>query len=591
MACPNCKVPFVAVRGGETKSDIHFGAHFLIRGGPERVGDQVFLAGDAPIAIGKQPTNDLLITGERVSRLHAKLVPQLNGWRIEDCKSTNGLFVNGSRSTGSALTSGDRIRIGEYELEYFDSASARPRELIALSKAEAKVSAPTTSKSTADDEGIYGLADDAIWCEIDKKVSRVETVRESDDNAPTFSEKGKPLASGKLECPCCAKALPAAAQICVSCGINVKSGRSLLISQETDLDEIYEFSEQIIRFCSWLFAIGVYPIASEAFGTRKPYVIRSIAALTTVVSLWFLVNGCAGTSQFESMTHWMLWAGDPKVLPNFMDPDFPYDDSELPMDDGEGGEGETANQEVDEAADEEPSVDDGEVPDKGNTGVVRGQGVEFGPDFSQLLMDRESLPKYESFQLLTHALLHADLVHLVSNLIFLLVFGSRVNALIGHLGTIVVYPLLAIGAAAAHMESVAHQPVVPMLGASGAIMGLAGMYFVFFPLHKVHMAAWARVIYSGFQLSLKTWTVRGFWVVAFYMGFDVLYTLISVDDGTAHWAHLGGFLGGMGLASFMLFIRMVSARGGDIFSMILGKYAWGLVGRPNRDISYLQRVL
>lgn len=182
---------------------------------------------------------------------------------------------------------------------------------------------------------------------------------------------------------------------------------------------------------------------------------------------------------------------------------------------------------------------------------------------------------------MTNAFLHGGILHLAGNLLFLMVFGSRVNALIGHIPTLIVYPVLAIGASLCHMASVAGQPPVPALGASGAIMGLAGMYLVFFPLHKVHMVGWWRWgLIGGFRLSYKTFAVRGFWVVLIYIALDVFWIILKADTGTAHWAHFGGFLVGVGVALVMLIARLANARGGDILSVIFGKRAWAVIGRP-----------
>ena len=165
-----------------------------------------------------------------------------------------------------------------------------------------------------------------------------------------------------------------------------------------------------------------------------------------------------------------------------------------------------------------------------------------------------------------------------------MVFGSRVNALMGTVTTAVVYPILAVGAGIAHMMSVSDQSPSPMLGASGAIMGLAGMYFVFFPVHKVHVAAWWRWgLIGGFSLSLSIFERRGFWVVLFYIAFDVVFTLIGAEDGVAHWAHLGGFIVGAVLALLLMVVRLVNARGGDLISVILGRRAWAILGRPGRE--------
>jgi len=54
------------------------------------------------------------------------------------------------------------------------------------------------------------------------------------------------------------------------------------------------------------------------------------------------------------------------------------------------------------------------------------------------------------------------------------------------------------------------------------------------------------------------------------------------DDGVAHWAHLGGFLGGVTFALLLLIARQVNARGGDMLSVVLGRFAWPLIGKPSR---------
>jgi membrane associated rhomboid family serine protease len=191
---------------------------------------------------------------------------------------------------------------------------------------------------------------------------------------------------------------------------------------------------------------------------------------------------------------------------------------------------------------------------------------------------------HRTYQLFTHALLHADPLHLASNLLFLFVFGTRVNALIGNVLTAILYPLLAVLAAVSQLAATKSEDVViPNLGASGAVMGLAGMYFVLMPTAKVHMIAWWRWgLLRWFELNLKQWAVRGFWVVLFYLSFEVIYTAVGMEDDVAHWAHLGGFLFGAVIALILLLSRLVNARGGDLLSAMLGKAAWKLLGKPNR---------
>jgi membrane associated rhomboid family serine protease len=121
------------------------------------------------------------------------------------------------------------------------------------------------------------------------------------------------------------------------------------------------------------------------------------------------------------------------------------------------------------------------------------------------------------------------------------------------------------------------------------------MYLILFPTPKVHTIGWVRpwmfglslwfmplMLIALLRLRMRTFVTRGFWVVLFYIAFDVVYTVFGLEDEVAHWAHLGGFLAGAGIALVLLFSRLINARGGDLVSAVLGRYAWQLLGKPNR---------
>jgi membrane associated rhomboid family serine protease len=184
------------------------------------------------------------------------------------------------------------------------------------------------------------------------------------------------------------------------------------------------------------------------------------------------------------------------------------------------------------------------------------------------------------YQLFTHTLLHQDLIHLASNLLFLIVFGTRVNALIGQWKTAVLYPLLgALSGWAEAWATASHAPASG-IGASGAVAGLAGMYLVLFPVHRVFCVAWVR---GGlFTVMYKIFAVRGFWVVVFFVVWDALFLIATDEYNVAHWAHLGGFAAGFVAAVLLLVARGADARGADAISVVLGRRAWGLLGRPAR---------
>jgi len=659
FACPACRAALRLLITGAGGTAATPQAKLVIRQGPARVGEQVFLAGNAPVEVGKLPGSDLQLTGERVSRTHCRLTPTPDGWRIDDLASTNGLFVNGRRVGAARLRLGDKVRIGEYELEWASPEPAPSQSAGAAARPDApggsvpsRADEPTpaaahsakSAEPAGDDEGIYAIAGDQYgdWDDLQALASGGEAVASPQSAADVASARGlaaPAAASGPGPvCPSCEKQLPAGARLCVACGINLKTGRSILTAEDTNLNETYVTAEGVIRLLSWIIPTGLYPFASEAFGTRKPHSTRAIAAVTVAISIWFLVPYWTGSPGTRDTKDLMLWVGDKE--PTGRDLAMFYSDSTLgdadafwakvkelaeasvapdpaeppraeelvvPDEQERANEGDASRPEEAVVSDNESDAapDSRESPHQGDDAGTDGgnaRGVEELLEDEQaaslLIAAHQSLPPdkqyaapYATSQLLTHAFLHGGIMHLLGNLLFLLVFGSRVNALVGNVLTVLLYPILAIGSALISMAAEAAGPPTPSLGASGAIMGLAGMYLVLFPLHNMHMAAWMRWgLFRGFHLSLKMWAVRGFWVVLFYIAFDVIFTAFGIEDGTAHWAHLGGFIVGVALALALLCARLINARGGDVLSVLLGRFAWALVGRPNREKTILQRL-
>lgn len=579
LSCRSCKGSLRLVASDPSAAASPPGNALLVLDGPHRVGEQLFLVGDEPLQLGKLPGSEVLLKGNRVSRSHCRLVPEQGGWRIEDETSTNGTFVNGQRVANRLLRHGDRLAVGDFKFRFVStSGEALPAKHKKKPRPEAPATQPAKEEEifavaipVEDDEldpaGSFGIADDE-WDSLASAGEIVETgsstaIADDEASGSHMTATGGGFVERHTgpgpECPCCEQMLAANAKLCVQCGISVKTGRSILTSHGSDLDQVYINAENIIRVISWVFWFGIYPFASEAFGTKKPHVIRAVAVLTILTSVWFLAYEWSASPRMQEMKNLMLWVGE--EMPDadeiaafyFMTS---YGDSDAFF----------AN--LEELDWDNPELDENQAILAAHTSLSREQQYH---------------GQYGSSQLITHAFLHGDLLHLAGNLLFLLVFGSRVNAIIGNLFTLLAYPILAVGAAVVFMISASTSSPTPMLGASGAIMGLAGMYFVLAPVHQVHVAAWTRWgIIAWFHLSLRLWSLRGFWVVLFYIAFDVAFTAMGIEEGTAHWAHLGGFLVGMLLALILLFSRLVNCRGADLVTAILGKPAWALVGKPNR---------
>jgi len=87
-------------------------ARLIVRSGAET--GQVFHLGDHSLSIGREPINDIVLRDPEMSRRHLRIIPQGNGYLVEDLNSTNGTHVQGRRITSpTRLNHGDVIGLGD----------------------------------------------------------------------------------------------------------------------------------------------------------------------------------------------------------------------------------------------------------------------------------------------------------------------------------------------------------------------------------------------------------------------------------------------------------------------------------------------
>lgn len=367
------------------------------------------------------------------------------------------------------------------------------------------------------------------------------------------------------DCPSCGKKLRSNALICAACGINIKSGRPIATARSGDENQFYTNAESALRVVSILMFTGIFPISSQAGGRSKPYATWSIAGVTIFISIAFWLAGYFSPHFMQSGKYLMIWSGGKTPSSGLLHALYTTTD---------WGDKAAFNHQLARLQ--------GKVPPMNLTLAAH----------YALSPEKRAIGEFRWYQPITNAFLHADRNHLAGNILFLIVFGSRVNALIGNLGTLLLYPILAVLASLSHMISMYESMPTAGLGASGAIMGLAGIYFIFFPIHRVIMAAWIRIILFW---RFAIWKARGFWVLLFYLSSDITATLFGQEDGVAHWAHLGGFIFGMAVATGLLLSRGVNAHA-DLFDLVLGKWGWPLFGKPSQwtdipgQIGWLQRL-
>jgi membrane associated rhomboid family serine protease/catechol 2,3-dioxygenase-like lactoylglutathione lyase family enzyme len=147
--------------------------------------------------------------------------------------------------------------------------------------------------------------------------------------------------------------------------------------------------------------------------------------------------------------------------------------------------------------------------------------------------------------------LHAGILHLLGNMWFLWMFGVRVEDRLGRSTFVLLYLLSGVGASALHYAfNIGSR--ISCVGASGAISGVVGAYFVFFPRSLFDLE-----IYLG-RFRVKTIQTQTHVAVTAWIGEQVLLGLLSSYvhfSSVAFWAHVGGFAGGIVFARVFLVIK------------------------------------
>jgi len=144
--------------------------------------------------------------------------------------------------------------------------------------------------------------------------------------------------------------------------------------------------------------------------------------------------------------------------------------------------------------------------------------------------------------LVTSQFLHEGPVHLFGNMLYLWIFGDNVEDRLGHGRYLVFY--LACGAAAA-LGQIAVNPdsTIPMIGASGAIAGVMGAYFVLYPYSRVLAVVF--LVFFLDMIEIPAIFFLGIWfVMQLFSGVGSLGTQ-SLNGGVAFWAHIVGFAAGV----------------------------------------------
>ncbi len=162
----------------------------------------------------------------------------------------------------------------------------------------------------------------------------------------------------------------------------------------------------------------------------------------------------------------------------------------------------------------------------------------YGRTVDQLVLEPTPIPVF--LTLFTAMFLHGGLAHIAGNMLYLWIFGDNVEDAMGHLRYLLFYLLTGLLASLSHVFVTAAfggNPLIPSLGASGAISGVLGGYIVLYPRRRVRVIWLYQVMQVPALLSIGVWflfqLISGAGMLGGSMG------------GVAYGAHIGGFLAGV----------------------------------------------
>ncbi|MBU0673492.1 MAG: rhomboid family intramembrane serine protease [Proteobacteria bacterium] len=163
------------------------------------------------------------------------------------------------------------------------------------------------------------------------------------------------------------------------------------------------------------------------------------------------------------------------------------------------------------------------------------------------------------FPVFSSMFLHGGLLHLLSNMWMLWIFGDNVEDSMGHLRYLVFYLLCGVCSVTAQAMATPASPV-PMIGASGAISGVLGAYIFLYP--RARILTLIPLFIFFYFIEIPAFVFLGLWLALQLLrgSVSLLGDQVGTHGGVAWWAHVGGFTAGLLLIHFFRFRRKTSGR-------------------------------
>jgi membrane associated rhomboid family serine protease len=159
--------------------------------------------------------------------------------------------------------------------------------------------------------------------------------------------------------------------------------------------------------------------------------------------------------------------------------------------------------------------------------------------------------------------LHSGFWHLFGNMLFLYIYGDNVEYQMGRIRFLFMYLFTGVIASLSFGLLSGGSSMTPLVGASGAISGVLGCYFLMFPLNKI------KVFVFLFPFFVSVIRIPARIVLTIYVVLDnILPLLLKSGGNVAHGAHLGGFFAGLAIAALGESFAWRSPRFSSFFSRI-----------------------
>ena len=157
------------------------------------------------------------------------------------------------------------------------------------------------------------------------------------------------------------------------------------------------------------------------------------------------------------------------------------------------------------------------------------------------------------FSLLSFMFLHGGFWHLLGNMWFLYIFGDNVEDRLGHMRYLLFYLICGVASGLSHLLLNTNSNV-PTIGASGAIAGVMGAYFILHP--RARILTLIPIFFIPYFLEIPAYFFLGFWFVLQFLSAAGSHSQVS---GVAWWAHIGGFVFGIMFLKILLLLPDASS--------------------------------